>query len=265
MRRATVVGILLTIITFIIWVVVLIKVTIPNYHGSQFEIGKCSVAEKYVAIDNVPWKDCSCGSTCTSQFPCIDLKAYYAPYHDSNSPRRKGSLHDNYESLVKGCFVIPQCSRDPGINKKRVWESVQRFGTEHSLTSTMSTFTCWARDDDFYFKNIYSAKRGHLALFLPLLFMGISVILLIASSEKARAFCFSFCLQCRYSTCCTKCQGRVTEDVDITLPPDPRLEPVTPVEVTGANSLFYEHYHSAIGPPVGPYNSNEPPPPPYQP
>ena len=249
-------------ISLIVWLVVLIKVTIPNYHGSQFKIGECNLVSKYIAdFNNVPWKDCSCGMTCTSQFPCIDVKAYYTPHHKNS--KKVGSLHDGYWSLNKGCFVLPKCARDPDANQRTVWDFVNKFLSEHSLKSTESTFICWAFGDSFYFENTYSAKAAHLALFLPLIFLVISVTLVIISSEKAKACCFTCCMSCWFSrrSCCLKCRGTVSTENNLSIP-NTRPDPFTPVEMTGANTLFYEHYHSSFG---ASSNFNEPPPPPYKP
>ena len=178
-----------TLIPLIVFLALLKSVVIPNYHGSRFKIGKCQIKNGKAKFDQASWKDCSCGVTCTAQFPCVSLFGDYTSY-GVNTISRNGSFHTDYSALVKKCFTIPDCNKDPTANEESVKEKVYEFHLNQS-----STFNCWALGDKILTKNNYSAKRASLALFLPLLFFILGLLMLIKTSSKVRSICNKCCCE----------------------------------------------------------------------
>ena len=178
----------LTLISFIILVTLVVKVSIPNYHGSRFKKGKCQDVYSDYESWQIEWKDCSCGSTCTAQFPCVPVHGIYV---DAKGRLVNGTLHEDYAALWRGCFTVPDCERDPTINEKLVWDTVEEFLNMHR--SPLQDFNCWRLGTKFLTSNFYSAKKANLAFLLPLAFFIAFLALLIYSSKRLRKFCQRCC------------------------------------------------------------------------
>ena len=178
-----------TLIPLIVFLALLNSVVVPNYHGSRFKIGKCQIKSVEVRFDQASWKDCSCGVTCTAQFPCVSILGDYTSYGE-NTISRNGSFHSDYSALAKKCFTIPECNKDPTANEESVKEKVDEFYSHDLLR-----FNCWALGDKILTHNGYSAKRASLALFLPLLFFILGLMILIKTSRKVRSICNKCCCE----------------------------------------------------------------------
>jgi len=212
-------AVLFTLIPLIILISLLVQVVIPNYHGSRFKIGRCQLTTKSINLNEVPWKECSCGVTCTSQFPCVTFSGTYSPFGKHTNSTRSGTFHTDYDALKKNCFVIPNCKSEPTLNQIAVTKHIRKF----YWRSTSSThFHCWALGDNFLTGNDYSSKRASLALFLPLVFFIIGIIFLLASSKKIRGLCDTCChvvmrrcchvVGTCFGRCCDSCKGLADQE-----------------------------------------------------
>lgn len=227
-----------TLIPLIVLLSLLNSVVVPNYHGSRFKIGQCRIEalKLEVKLNRASWKDCSCGVTCTAQFPCVSISGDYTSYGE-DTDKRNGSFHTDYSALVKNCFTVPDCKKDPTTNQKSVMDEVKMFYSNGS-----SRLNCWSLGDRILTENNYSAKRASLALFLPLLFFLLGLMILIKTSSKVRWICNKCCcdlipkcskkLCSRLEYCCAGCCSQedftisVNDQTQSTTPP--RHRPAKP-------------------------------------
>jgi len=212
-------AVLITLISLIILIVLLDQIVIPNYHGARFKIGICEITTSLASVNenlsNVPWKDCSCGATCTAQFPCVTLFGQHTPAGQNREDKRDGSFHTDYRALKKQCFVVPHCVPVPIENMLAVRDAVQQFYRHAYMHRDFNfKFNCWGLKGEFLTENNYSSKRANLALFLPLLTFVIGLGSLLAASKKVQRFverCCQTTSSC-FEKCCSSCQAEAEAD-----------------------------------------------------